>query len=535
MPLVVTRRFASWAKSGGKALRSIAIFAGRCPPIVLSIPSIYLLIFYPPLWKDIDAVCQLIFPADDMNILHFPPIYCFLGRIPFLIAGRVAEHGSHNSLPPLFGPQQPSLAGIYLLVVTQHLALIAALTYTVVSLTEDRVLRGLFAFVLASCSSFYTYAQCCGSEALSIIATFAVMGAGISIVRRLGLVHWYVYGAALFLAIGSRHLNLLFSIWLPLTLIVRNLARRFGWCDSEARNADWKTTGVAALVGVFAIGSNLCIARYMISAVHDEYRSTLGRTLSDRIGRFLDELPQGARLRLAQELSVKTPDPLVKMAVESQAITGTFYNGTGQKITDDLVRSGVSSEKIGAQRDRIILAATMRYLMTLHPTLIRVIFHDVVTGFTTNNPSVAMSPFYSNAWGAADMARQPKLWEALRRLPFLNLREATTVLNTARRDPYINFGGVARVWVLVLLTLSFGVVACVLSKRIPELVLAGWCALLTGIVLYVVNVACVYFMPRYALPLLTTTTIALLASVAGFCPQPYAMTGVPIQNLKPDY
>src|SRR5208283_3424173 len=343
MPLVVTRRFASWANSGGKALRSIAIFAGRYPPIVLSIPSIYLLIFYPPLWKDIDAVCQLIFPADDMNILHFPPIYCFLGRIPFLIAGRVAEHGSHNSLPSLFGPQQPSLAGIYLLVVTQHLALIAALTYTVVSLTEDRVLRGSFAFVLASCSSFYTYAQCCGSEALSIIATFGVMGAGISIVQRLGLLHWYVYGAALFLAIGSRHLNLLFSIWLPLTLIVRDLARRFGSCDSEARNADWKTTGVAALVGVFAIGSNLCIARYMISAAHDEYRSTLGRTLSDRIGRFLDELPQGARLRLAQELSVKTPDPLVKMAVESQAITGTFYNGTGQKITDDLVRSGVPS------------------------------------------------------------------------------------------------------------------------------------------------------------------------------------------------
>lgn len=49
--------------------------------------------------------------------------------------------------------------------------------------------------------------------------------------------------------------------------------------------------------------------------------------------------------------------------------------------------------------------------------------------------------------------------------------------------------------------------------------LAGWCALLTGIVLYVANMACVYFMPRYALPLLTTTTIALLASMAGFCSQ----------------
>ena len=65
------------------AQRSIALAAwclrmlGRHPLVALSLPSAYLLLVYPPLWKDVDALCQLILPADVINIYHFPALFCF--------------------------------------------------------------------------------------------------------------------------------------------------------------------------------------------------------------------------------------------------------------------------------------------------------------------------------------------------------------------------------------------------------------------------------------------------------------------------
>ena len=51
--------------------------------LILTIPSLYLLCLFPPLWKDIDGVNQLVAAPGVINVLHFPPLYCFLGRIPF--------------------------------------------------------------------------------------------------------------------------------------------------------------------------------------------------------------------------------------------------------------------------------------------------------------------------------------------------------------------------------------------------------------------------------------------------------------------
>jgi hypothetical protein len=65
------------------AQRSVALAAwslrmlGRHPLIVLSLPSAYLLSIYPPLWKDVDALGQLISPADVNEHLSFSRIILF--------------------------------------------------------------------------------------------------------------------------------------------------------------------------------------------------------------------------------------------------------------------------------------------------------------------------------------------------------------------------------------------------------------------------------------------------------------------------
>ena len=493
------------------AMGSMLAFFGKWPAIILSIPSVYLLSSYSPLWKDVDALDQLTFPACDLNILHFPPVYCFLGRVPFAVTSWLAGAGGHGTVQSLFEQQVPSLMGIYLLVAIQHLLLIAALTYTVLSLTSSRLLRALFALLLAFASANYTQAQCCGSEALSVSVTFALIAAGFSILRSSGLVAWIVYGVTLFLAIGSRHINILFAIWLPITVALLGFATKIGWCAPRAEAFRWRTFVTAISIGLLTIGLNIWIARSMIAAVHDEYRSTLGRTLSDRIGTFLDKLSSSDRLRLAQDLCAKTSDPALRMAIESQAKVGTFYKGSAQAIADYLVQTHVPAAKISAERDRVVLGATTRYLMTLHPVLVRVIWRDFVKGLIrADNSQVAMSPFVAT-WPIHE-SKSPAA------LPGVDLVQATLTIDAASRDPYVNFGRTWPLGDLILLDILLGVIACVIGRELPRTVLIGWSALATGVVVFAANSVCVYYMERYTLPMLVTALIALLAvldSIAG--------------------
>ena len=112
----------TWRERAGFVLAAVLRLVGTWPAIALSIPSIYLLFFYPPLWKDVDALGQLTAPASVLNILHSPPLYCFPARIPFLITSWIANIWMNRSLYGVFEQQQPSLEGIFLLVIVQHIA-----------------------------------------------------------------------------------------------------------------------------------------------------------------------------------------------------------------------------------------------------------------------------------------------------------------------------------------------------------------------------------------------------------------------------
>src|SRR5262249_31986119 len=150
-----------WRQGAGFAVGSVIRFVGKWPQIVLSIPSVYLLSSHAPLWKDADASGQLLAPASALNILHYPPLYCFLGRIPFFITSWIANIWGPRPLHSLFEQQEPSVEGIYLLVIVQHILLIGALTYTTLCLTSDRFVRCVSALLLASFSALYTHAHCC--------------------------------------------------------------------------------------------------------------------------------------------------------------------------------------------------------------------------------------------------------------------------------------------------------------------------------------------------------------------------------------
>src|ERR1700722_17558488 len=159
---------------------------GRHPGLFLSLPSLYLLLVYPPLWKDVDALGQLIWRAGWANILHYPPLYCFTGRIPFWIGDCMHALLSGQSLPALrlFSEQHPTGLGIETLIIAQHVGLIIALTLLVRTAARTSFARGVIALGCIAASSLYAQQQCAGSEASSTSAVILLCVTGLWVYRK---------------------------------------------------------------------------------------------------------------------------------------------------------------------------------------------------------------------------------------------------------------------------------------------------------------------------------------------------------------
>src|SRR5215469_13702914 len=135
--------------------------------VVLMLPSAFFLLRVSPLWRDSDGFYQLSDRPNLLQILHWPPLYCFLARIPLLIGDLAA---------PLFGKPAPTASfdnpaftstGLLFLVFSQHVLLVASLLVAVWKLCCTTVTRFAFALLLVSQPWLYAFAHCVGSEAFS--------------------------------------------------------------------------------------------------------------------------------------------------------------------------------------------------------------------------------------------------------------------------------------------------------------------------------------------------------------------------------
>ena len=475
-------------------------FVGRFPVLFLILPSIWFFARYLPFWKDVDVLNELVWPFTSDNLLLCPPVYPVIGRTVFWLTDFLTTGGAPDPL----SPQHPSLLAVYALITLQHLSLWFGLCYFVHAFRGSQANRGLIILVLAAVASFYSFAHTAGAEATIAPTWFMVFGAGLRILSRRGnWLTWTIYSVALFLSIGSRHVSAFLLTWLPVTALLLIGASSLG-IQSVISSGTLVRIGFGSLaISVVAFATEQMIVTQLCQMFGVVQHRSLGRTLSDRIGSFLDTLPAAERSRVAAQAEKFSRDPDVTNAIESIWRTGPYHQGTEDVIAARLRARGLSGQALEVESDRIILAAVTAYYRTLDPRLAIVIVRDIGRGFYPENDfGIAMTGPKSTDFSLPRIAADPVAWQGIDRLPLFHPDVARATLERAYHDVWLRhwrwmpFGA----WLLVFVAIG------IWRSQRQTLAGAGWILAMSmfgiGLVTYAATCACNYTMPRYAFPLL---------------------------------
>src|SRR5258708_4694033 len=499
--------------------RKIVEIIGRHPALYLALPSLYLLLAYPPLWKDVDSLAQLIWAKGPENILHFPPLYCFTGRIPFWVGDCIQVLVTGRRLPQmnLWAGQNPSALGIELLIVVQHATFVGASSLLVRAAAKTAMSRGLIVLSFAAASALYAQQQCAASEAPSVTAIIFLTACGLFVLRKNDWRAWTLYTIALFLAIGTRHINIVLALWLPIALsgvlFWRILARQP--IKQESVQLRPRATlllamqvSVALFCGAVAILADEMVARIMIAQVGQEYRSGAGYTLTDRIGAFLNRLPESERTSLVQRLVTSENDPVVRVAIAAAGKPGISHSEMGGIVRNALRQQGAPEQSLSARTDTIVLRAALTYFKTFHSQLLSTIISDFLHCYEReDNGELNLNPFLPNRSTARSSLIDPASWEPMKQLRSIDYPEAFELVDRAEADIYLMLWGPIPLIVLILIDIG---VAALLVRRGKGV--TAWDAgslLVTSVLLYLANCVCAYFNDRYALPTLVCGVVAL--------------------------
>jgi hypothetical protein len=489
----------------------VLAFIGRHPTPVLILPSLWYLLRYLPFWKDIDATVQLIAPAYDDNILHFPPIYSFFGRIPFLIVDSCLN--GHPS--GVFERQHPSLIAVYGLIVLQHAGLWVALRYFLLAFPARPVARGAIALLLASIASFYSFAHTCGSEAMTPITYFLVFGSGLrALLNRATWLSWVIYTAALFLAVGSRHINLLLAAWLPVTAVLLMLwswlpfrAGRVNTTSHSQRSRSFPamTALTALLCSLAGLGAEKIVLTTLCHRLGVVERSSLGSAMSGRIATWVDPLSAEKKLALLSSVQQLTNDPLVKQAIQFQIEIGSYDKGTGSALAAALHERGLDGEKLLAEKDQLIAQSSACFYRTLAPGLVKEILNDFWHGFLpTNDQGIAIAGPKATFFSLERIEQNPSDWAGISELPIFVPANAKTTLARATEDNMIRHWRWMPILAWTLVFIGIGVWRVARGILPGTYLFIGLSILGIGSAVYAANCICIYTLPRYALPLLVT-------------------------------
>jgi hypothetical protein len=487
------------------------------------------LLTLPPLWRDSDGFNEIASTFAPKGIIHWLPGYCLGGRLIVFAGGILGSLLSGHGLPYLSISITPlNDAGIYTLVLIQHLFLILSLLYAVNTLSDHYKAKVIFALIFAITPWLYIYANCIGSEAFSNPLVYLVVAYGWRCLRAAEL-HGrkvFSYFGLLVAAALTRQINVLLAAGLPIALLplaAGQLIRTTpGAASRESRFLYARRFLIFAVAGLAAIGTATLVQQTMCWLSRVPFRSTFGETFEWRLS-YLQRLPESERTAILSQIETKVGDPVVTEALDDLnrslnqgdkwADMFLFY-----KIDEILIRSGSTEmQRRTWQIDLKLNRIAMYVLVSAEPHFLAAVWSDFIRSPFFTQTDLGHSPFILTDWLQTQLPH-PR-YGRLRGLA--SFRHEAGYYDAAwKRIPYIHlFDGIPMV-VMAILAVVFSALARLGTARDPRAAEGAWYAvamIILGFLISMGNCASTFFGARHYLQVYSLFQMGMLlaASLAG--------------------
>jgi len=494
---------------------------------VLLTPSIWMLSVIPPLWRCFDAYVQVTQPPGPGTILQWGPLYCFVARIPLYFGYAIECVRAGAPFPTPFFFIHPILtdSGVFLLLLSQHVALCSVAFYLIAVTTRLLWVRLMLAVLWGVNPLFYTFAHCVGSETLSMILVLLVGATGLRIIRHPRKIpgkEWLLFGILVWLCILTRHINATLAGLLSLTFFLLSAYRlimiRFArsqllrrWQRLRARQALQKAT-FAVAVGISCIVLANVSLRGLCYAVQIPYHSTVGFTFLFRL-KFLAGLPVEKRNQLLDKVTKNTDSADVKKLIS--LLRNAFPDETPNWDVMAF-RKKVQASLFPPQTDPreekfypVLNRTAQAFLYPPEKIFLSVVATDFKRSQEATIPSVVMQLF-------ADTTRYfsyPELVPDQAALFTFRDKSSAQIMTIFKKHSYFqhpkNFGYSAFLFFWCVNLALLAVVAKVWTKELAAV--SSYAAALTLVGLFMILANCFLnvFQPRYTLPMWELTVVSL--------------------------
>ena len=484
--------------------------------LVLAAPSLWFLITVPPLWRDVDAYVQTTAAVDPSIVLLHGPLYSLLARLPLYFGHLIGADDwrafSHFLLRPILTD-----AGVFILLLLQHAALLAVQFYFVRTVTRVGWIRVLLALVLAANPMLYAFAHCVGSEALSAIGYVLIAAVGLRIVSRGADAtrrDWLAFAAVLLLLMLTRQINAGLIVLLPLAflpLLYRRGAATAAVTVSRVPRG-LRPFLIAVVAGVACFAISIGCVRLIALAVDMPYRSKIGFTFMWRL-KLLQQLSPAERQRVVNAAASHARSPEGRKLIE--ALEQAYAHPEPPNVSEFLrvqraALIPVDASESAARVDWILNEMPRAFLMGSPATLVTAAAADFRRAREMSVGRLTDFLFETTAHYFRGEDAMPQLAE----LVTYRASTAEQLMRIPNRHAYlrwwnaVSFDACFLAWLIAL-------VALVMLARRSAVEVAPVCAyatalVLTGLAMMLATAFLTEFLPRYPLPMFALTFLSLV-------------------------
>jgi hypothetical protein len=493
---------------------------------ILATPSLYLLLKFPPLWRDSDGFFQVYERFNHITILHWPPLYCFAARIPIALGQVIASVvGGQGFVGFHFVPPQFTDLGIYLLVIMQHATLIGALFLICMTLTGSFFVRFLIALLFALNPAIYAFAHCVGSETMSnfFVLLTAVLGYRFVTERSVSTALAYAFAGSLSGAILSHHVNEMLMGLVPLAFLLTLVLDPFrSLGNPKGKRPLFARENVSRFFQSLFLGAvSILVANAIIlgacAVTKTPFRSKLGAVFVWRLG-YLSNITSASQERILKKVDTNLNDPAITFALdrvrELLIDKRPWDPDTMPKALVEWIsaRDHGNPKRILSEADQKLNQVALQFLLHGGAEFWAAVMHDFWISLNDSSSDICHEPFRTTDL-LASWSTQAR-FQPVRHLSTFDPSLASYD-SRWRLDPYLKIGKSIKLgYELLFVFLGASWIFVFRHEIGPQISLYVASLAFSGAAICFANCALTSMLPRFELPLLDLTLFGLAVIVA---------------------